>query len=656
MLRICAVGLAVLGVLAGLAYGSAAAPDAEWEAQRKAQEEWEAQRQKVLGEIGRRDILDLSDELWKNIDKAEGPTAEAAIVVFIKAGQPDRAMAAALRLCNLKPTERVLMYSLDVVSTLKQWDVLKIIHDARPDLGPCGDIREFIRHMQKTASNDEVEAWLKVRYEAGREAWGMYYFEFLDGQGKLAPLMARLRQEIPKSPDDYSLVREYLLAYHTFSHHNKTTETLAWLGDVSRPKFATDALELGQELRSDRLWAEAIKLLDHSLSRPIADHDHEWIRHQCQAIIPDDKVEDTIRRWTKGELGWCCKESGDLKRAQKLAEELVGPNATLADIGSLMFAGQVQALSGQRVVEKKVLAAEAEDKKSVNYWLGRASYYTGRKENDKAEDAFRQALALPPDAARMGAVVEYLRWLQGNNRYGDAEKLLRAEFDRIGPNGQRGFLVSLLRGMRKEINLSTEDPMLWAHLADQKAYGSDEGMMLSFIVSETPAAKADEVCGRMVKLAGPAAEPSRSYYVGQALKDAGRDEQAVPLLEDAWARGKKTHPIDDAANMLFYIRLNHGDWQAAEKHLRQYLTARPYLSDGEVAFSLGRLAVAAATKGDKEAALRFWKERSNRGLGNLDFLRELAAAGMKDILRDYYNDLAKRSPGNTAVAEALSQL
>jgi tetratricopeptide (TPR) repeat protein len=656
MPRVSVVGLAAVMVLAGWACGVLAATDAEREAEHKAAEEWRTQREKVLADVGRRDILDLADELWKGLDKADGPTADAAIIVFIKASMPDRTAAAARRLCSLRPSVRTLQAAANNLDDLKQWDVLKIVFDAQPDLGPCGGIREFIQHMQKTASKDEVEAWLKVRYEAHREAWGVFYCEFLDAEGKLAPVLARLRKEIPKSPDDYSLVQEYLLAYHTLSHHNAPSESLAWLADVSRPKFAADAFDLGRELQSDRLWAEAIKLFDHSLTRPIADHDREWLRHQCQVLIVDTDVEPTIRRWTKADLALCCKESGDLKRAQKLVEELVGPNATLADLSSLQLAGQVQAASGQRVVEKKVLDAEAEDKNSVNYWLARASYYTGRKENDKAEDAFRQALALPPDAARPGAVIEYMRWLQNNKRYSDAEKLLRAEFARLGPNGQRSGLAFYLLGMRKEISLSTEDTMIWEHLAGQKAYGWDEQLMLRFIVSETLAAKVDEVCGRVVKLAGPTDDPHRAICVGQAMAEAKRDAQAVPLLEDAWARGNKNYPFDGAVRMLYEIRLRQGDWQAAEKHFRQYHSVRDYLNEVEVADALGRLAVAAATKGDKAAALRLWKERSNRDLANLQFLGDMIAAGMKDALKEYYGGLDKRAPGNTAVAEALRLL
>ena len=67
--------------------------------------------------------------------------------------------------------------------------------------------------------------------------------------------------------------------------------------------------------------------------------------------------------------------------------------------------------------------------------------------------------------------------------------------------------------------------------------------------------------------------------------------------------------------------------------------------------------IAAAKAGDADDAMRLWARRVNYRLTDTWGLDEMAKpAGMKARLVAFYTDLAKRCPGNAAVARALKKL
>lgn len=243
----------------------------------------------------------------------------------------------------------------------------------------------------------------------------------------------------------------------------------------------------------------------------------------------------------KAQFAASCKKAGQVERAQKLVEELLGPDAEMSDLGLVRFAGQVQMASGYRVIEKRIKKVEDENKDSVQYWLRRASYYIGRKEIDQANDAFKRALALPPDDYRRSAVGEYARFLiRTCKQYDRAKRVLREELRRIAPNYDvvSPLVYWLLElDSKYDVPISADDPLLWQFLADREMYDYQEERVLKILLGKLHSTAATgSSFARAVKLAGPDARPSRRYIVGRLLLRADRARQAVPLLEDAFRR------------------------------------------------------------------------------------------------------------------------
>jgi len=419
-----------------------------------------------------------------------------------------------------------------------------------------------------------------------------------------------------------------------------------------------DAYDLGRTLAGKQLHSQAIRLFDHSLSRPITDYDRQALQQYCNKLIPEAEKEGLIRRWTKAELAASCKEAGQVERAQRLVEELLGPDGEMSDLGLVCFAGQVQRASGYRVIEKRIKKAEDEKEDSVQYWLSRASYYIGRKELDQADDAFKKALALPPDDYRRTAVGEYARFLiRTCKQYDRAKRVLREELQRTAPNYDvvSPLVYWLLElDSKYRVPISADDPLLWQFLADREMYDYQEERVLKVLLGKSRSAAATDLfCVRALKLAGPDAHPSRRYIVGRLLLRADRARQAAPLLEDAFRRWPHPATRFQPARPLLAAYLETGDLKPAEKTLR---SVRVQLHISELKSWLADLAIAAAKEGDEDNALRLWRKRANVDMNDLGQIDELVAVGMRQRLQAYYAEAKNRDPDNRAVEAALAKL
>ncbi len=622
-----------------------------------AEADWEQASGEVIKELHKRDVIEWSNQLATQLEKADRRTLFTALHVFIRSGRTERVSDVMRRLCRLSLTRPVHENIAHVLITNKLWDSIRILLDAHPAFRP-GDFQNYRSHWWQTGDKAELQVWLKARYEADWPTWHGDYYWVLFAEGKIVPLIEKLRKEIHENPTDFQFVRKYLGAIDTLPHDKRPK--IAWLGDVARPKYAMDAYDLGRTLANKSHHAEAIKLFDHSLSRPITDYDMKAVRERCSAVIHEP--EKLIRRWTKAELAYSCKEAGQIERAQKLVEELLGPEGTLNHIEMLRFAGQVQTQSGQRVIEKRIIKKEIEKKDSVQYWLGRAQYYIGRKEFEKAEEAFKTAMALPPgpDGSRSDAVRGYFYYLRNKKgRINEAAGLLREEIKRIGPSHDSSeYLIHRLLELdrEKEVTFSFDDLLLWQFLTERKRYDYTAECVLRALLDKSHATgQTKAFWAKVISLAGPDTDPTRRKVIGWMLSRHGQPARALPIVKDALRRWPKAdNARRSVAFNLFEIYLDLNDWKSAEKVFLS--EAHKQLTSGEVPYWFSRIAVIAAQTGAKDDSMRLWKQRANLDLNNLEGMGGMIAAGMKDRLREFYSGLAKRDSDNKAVAAALKAL
>ena len=71
----------------------------------------------------------------------------------------------------------------------------------------------------------------------------------------------------------------------------------------------------------------------------------------------------------------------------------------------------------------------------------------------------------------------------------------------------------------------------------------------------------------------------------------------------------------------------------------------------------GEIVLAAAKDGDRDDALRMWKQWANADLASsLGNLKKLCDAGLREPLREYYAGIGKRLPGSWVPAQAMELL
>jgi len=642
---------------------------------------WASKAQQMLAaELPRHNLLKWSEELAAAIPTADGPTLCLAISVFRRAGQPERIARAIPRLKGLLDSERtdgVAIYWLcrrGHYAQVRQW------LDAFPQDICVGDgeMKTFLHWFEKKDGAKAVESWLrdKAAHERaagpgkrglGRGNWLRLYWERLQSDGKLQAHVAQLAETVRKEPARMSAILEYIGARRVLLASSSKAAPVGWLADVARLEHALDNWVLGRMLAAEKEHKGAILLFDKSLACPIGKYDRQNFNSfsMCSMFVGPDEVETVLRRWTRSALAQVCFHTGKLDRAQKLVEELTGKkDGTVSDLGPFLFAGQVQAASGQRVVEARIKKAEEEKKDSVRYWLNRAGYYIGRKEYEQAEEAFLSAMKLPSDAGYFDVVRDYGWFLFNRQRYLEAEKIFRAEIERVGLNGPNGNVafwfnqLALLDG-KGDVRFPWNDPLVWQWLNEEKkrSFSQSAQMRMEWVArkaGETPAGwSAFEKKARALA-ADPCTPPLR-YCLGTILHGHGQAQEGLRMMADAHDHW----PVNGYPNACYVSKtllkayVGQGDWKKAEKVLAK-LQNKPGFSRLER--SLGRIALTAANAAALDDAMRLWRRKAALDLTDQDDLEALAAAGLADRLRDFYVGLAKQAPGNGAIAAALKKL
>ena len=622
----------------------------------------------VRNELYQRDLIEWSDQLDRELDEADVKALMTALDVFLRAGQPERISRAIEKLGARKSgrlhaggfwPERLL--KLEYYTQARQW-----FDSVEPNICTRDLMKAFIRNWEATGDLDELEVWLKTKADRdnppGSELphqWADLYYEYLARWKKLSGYVDALAKRIRGNPTRREPILQYLAARR---HLDEVKPSLDWLGKIAEPAHALDAFELAQMMGDEQIES-TIRLLDRCLTLPVTDYDRQWFnrRSGCAAYIPPDKVETTLRRWTKGRLARACFATKKLDRAQKLVEELTGKkDGTLDDLGPLLFAGQVQAATGQRVVEGRIKQAEEPRKDSERYWLARAEYYMGRKENGEAEEAYKRALALKPGPDRSSVIDNYGDFLVRLGRLPAAEALFRSELERVVAvaSSQSEFWIQHLKNLegKEGVTFAWNDSLMWQWLAmKRKSYFGQSAQRNVAWCWEKAAGQRPAFWAKAEALAGETPPAAVDYILAQLLAEEGNKAEAAKRMAAAWARWTNNDSPSrrQAGPELMRLYVDQGNWEKAEKVL---LSLRDVAGFSDERDWLARLAILAAQADSKDDAMRLWQQRAALDLTDCRGLRELASHGLRERLAAYYAGLAQRAPGNRAIAAALKQL
>jgi tetratricopeptide (TPR) repeat protein len=421
--------------------------------------DWSRAATTVTRELRKRDLLQWSDELAGQLRSADANKVIVALEVFLRAGQPERVAQAIGKAGEFPAAGRPDSYVAVRLLELGWYEQARAWFDTFPALCP-GEIamRGFVGWLVQESGAARAEAWLreKARGDAKRGGiwrghWERLYWRHLANTGKLEDHVKDLAENVKQAPADAEGVFEYIGARTCLSQDRRPPA--AWLAETCRLERALHNFALGNLFTQEKTFEAAVCCYDRSLACPVTDYDREHFNDfsMCSMYVPPAEAETILRRWNKVDLAAACFHVKQLDRAQKLVEELTGKkDGTLDDLAPFLLAGEVQAATGQRVVEGRIKQSEKENQNSIPYWLNRASYYRGRQELEKVEQAYRAAMTLPADSCRSEVVRDYGWFLVGRNRFREAEQLWRDEIKRDGPK-EADFWLGQLRH-RAEIN------------------------------------------------------------------------------------------------------------------------------------------------------------------------------------------------------------
>jgi tetratricopeptide (TPR) repeat protein len=529
----------------------------------------------------------------------------------------------------------------------------------------------FLRLWDKKGDAKELDSWLAA-HSTGDDEWFRLRLYRRAIQGTATELLEPMKAPIRANPQDLNLVKRYLRANNSANNF----QDVSWLGDVCEPSGAYENYELG-ELIGRTSPGAAIRFLEKSLSLPITTHDAELVRTGLRVQIPPAKLDEAkqLRFWTKQLLAEAYQITKRAREAQKLVEELVtmkGDDIFSWDVHQL--AGAVQAQTGQRVVERKILVDEATKRQTSQYWLERAGYYRGRDDYDLERDSYLKALVTVPFDGkdqkthweRLELVRAFAFFAKEHQERPQAkpelEALLRREFKLTPPESGYAFGVARLitndefelDGLRHSL-FSSQPALVVQLLNARENWGNEEEALIEDVVrgDETSAAEEDAIWSALEKLV---TNPGslRANYLAEAMMFRGTFDRAIPLLTGYLRSGASHEYVSRAGVLQHLVRAysSTGKWKEAEELLVRHSDLAWQL----MAYDLGVVAASAAQNGAPADAVRLWKMKVNLDRRDLTGLDQLSRTEARSALRDFYLQMKKDDPQSTIAELALATL
>jgi len=519
---------------------------------------------------------------------------------------------------------------------------------------------EFVKLWSSNGDPKELDTWLAKR-SPGNDEWLMQRVRLRARSGTAGEVLDDLAAEIRANPSDWVRIDRYLRA----NNHAGNVQDVKWLADTIDVRTAADYFQLGERLRNYSPQAGA-KLLQKSLELPFTDADAKFVNDQITrslSVGPPFKVnpEKQLRYWTKRSLAETYQGMNQSLAAQPLVEEVVsmkGDDILLQDVHQL--AGAVQAGSGQRVVETKILGDETARRSTSEYWLERAGYYDGREEYGRERESYRQALvalaAKSDDSKALNERSQVVRAFafflakEHNEKEDQAEldKILTSELRSAPPETDYAFQIAALithgdlqlNTVRNSL-LAKQPPFLAQLLDARREWDVEETFVIQGLVNgdEVSAALKEKIWSSLQQLVRHPGS-SRAFSLAAAMTGSGQWQRAIPIwrsyIESASLEDYKSRAISN----LFTAYCRTKQWPAAEKFL---LAQRDSLWRS-LPNALAEVAVVAAQQNAIQDAMRLWRMSTNLDRRNLETLPQLAQTNARPQLLAMYLNMKKEDP------------
>ncbi|HKP69263.1 MAG TPA: hypothetical protein VJV05_08265, partial [Pyrinomonadaceae bacterium] len=446
----------------------------------------------------------------------------------------------------------------------------------------------FISLWQIEGDEKELETWLATRVSIWN-SWFQINFERRLKKNEAQPILNEMAARVRSEPGNKQFFNQYIAAVkHARDFTFKETPSpfegeTSWLGDIFVPEGALANYEFGDSVREVDP-SLAIRYFQKSLSKDITDEEVGALQRQYPFVgqrIQRLDWQKQLRYWTKEKLAAAYQRTAQSHLAQPLIEELIAAKSDdLMSGKDYGLAGAVQAGSGARVVETKVLNDEAARAQSLEYWMERLNYYDGRNEFASMENTLSEALSNLSE--RDGAwfverVGDRCRHKEGFRRADSklADILLK-EFGRSRPESDLAF--NIVHAAIEYCDLNDVGQKLFVDRRDTLAavfdkrpeWGSKERDVLETILEDdrlSPEQKNfySSELERIVSR-GPV---ERRLDLARLFEESDdhprRVAQVLAYLKEAPSIKKNENQRNYAVTELFAAYVNNGQWSEAEK-------------------------------------------------------------------------------------------
>lgn len=563
---------------------------------------------------------------------------------------------------------------------IKSWDIARAVVEIFPEdiLGVDLQNRLLEYFISSGWSVEKVDNWLAEKPKGKNNFWIKERLAFNVKHNQGDKLIKELSAKVRNNPQDIENAIVFLDAL-TYARNNNETWDLSWVAEIIKPKQITQAESLASKLSQLSQWSTAKVFYQQALDMELTEGEVTQLSRMYQTFISDENVRAGFKVKIREDMSKCLLNLGMKEQAQKMMVEAADISKEYGLSLNAIFAGQIQAESGQRVIEDRILEEEKLSEDDPKYWQKRADYYRGRNEVIQEEYALKKGLALTtpqiePEKGvkrsvglRSFLLNRYASFLKRQNRSEDAVELLLKEISETPANSESAIQAVYL--MAHEFNKlnSVDEEVLWTWLEKRTKWEyHEEGLLYQMLKNTVPAERAfkrgisennisemlDKNFSRAEKLSFNN-DPTRACILGGIEKSLGFPKRSIALLKSAYENAKEKELKEKSAFNLLESYLDTDNWKSAEEIFPEAVKRLTYK---EITDWYSRVAIAAAKSGAKEDAMRIWRNVANLYPAMFELMNGLVKYGLKEDLKDFYLKMQQKMPSSEVPAKARSIL
>jgi tetratricopeptide (TPR) repeat protein len=630
---------------------------------------WKAQREATIILMeGETSIA----ELVANLSTATPENAQDALFkvsVFMRAGMNKETIEALRELKALNPqmeNYQVACIYYDACDNVLAWDVAKATVEVFADnLSEMALENRLLKHFLNSGwTVEKVDKWLAGMPKGTQNFWIKERLRFNMKHGLGEVLVRELSDSVREDPQNIEGAIAFLDVLIYARHAGYEKWELSWMAETIKPKLVTQAENIASRLKTLTKWTTAIKFYRQAVDIPLTEEESRKLGMMYAVHVPVERLRAMFAAHAREGIAECLLKLGRNDQAQMWMVEAADIREK-HNLGlNALFAGQVQAASGQRIIEDRIKKKEKKSEDDPQYWRERAQYYRGRNEHAQEEEALLKGLALTtpqPELEqhhrehmdwRSWLLADYARFLMREERIGEAVALLRKEIEQAPTVSESAKRAAHLLAFDFYKQISVDDPVLWNWLTNRPKWEHTEERLLWRILES---AKQDNLDKHFIHAEEVAfgKDPSRAHTLGWIMNRMHFPKRSIPLLKYAVENAHDKELKERAVFTLLESYLDTGDWKHAEE---VFPDAAKRLTPKELLEWFSRVAVTAAKAGAKTDAMRIWSRVANLSPSQIDGLEDLVEAGLRKELKNFYLKMQKEIPSSEVPAKALMVL